>query len=109
MRKGAWGAGDIGLNQVLIAATIVFAGRTTGGVIAFQTAFAFFLLPHAVLGHPVFTTLFPHLAARGAAGDADGFARDLAEGHAVDGPAPPAGGGAARRGRAAGPVDRRGR
>jgi putative peptidoglycan lipid II flippase len=80
VRKGAWGAGDIGLNQVLILATIVFAGRTTGGVIAYQTAFAFFLLPHAVLGHPVFTTLFPHLAARGAAGDHDGFARDLAEG-----------------------------
>jgi putative peptidoglycan lipid II flippase len=80
VRKGAWGAGDIGLNQVLIAATIVFAGRTTGGVIAYQTAFAFFLLPHAVLGHPVFTTLFPHLAARGAAGDLVGFARDLSEG-----------------------------
>ncbi|HJR23914.1 MAG TPA: lipid II flippase MurJ, partial [Acidimicrobiales bacterium] len=80
VRKGAWGAGDIGLNQVLVAATIVFAGRTTGGVIAYQTAFAFFLLPHAVLGHPVFTTLFPHLSARAAAGDRGGFARDLAEG-----------------------------
>jgi putative peptidoglycan lipid II flippase len=80
VRKGAWGAGDIGLNQVVIAATLVFAGATTGGVIAYQTAFAFFLLPHAVLGHPVFTTLFPHLAARGAASDAPGFARDLAGG-----------------------------
>jgi putative peptidoglycan lipid II flippase len=80
MRKGAWGAGDIGLNQVMIAATVVFAGRTVGGVIAFQTAFTFFLLPHAVLGHPVFTSLFPHLAAHGAADDRDAFARDLGGG-----------------------------
>lgn len=80
LRKGAWGAGDIGLNQVLIAVTIVLAGRTTGGVIAYQTAFAFFLLPHAVLGHPVFTALFPQLSRHGATGDHARFAQDLALG-----------------------------
>lgn len=80
LRKGAWGAGDIGLNQVMVTATVIFAGRTAGGVIAYQTAFSFFLLPHAVLAHPVFTTLFPHLATHGAAGDRDAFARDLTDG-----------------------------
>ena len=75
-RKGAWGAGDIGLNQVLVLATVVFAGRVPGGVIAYQTAFTFFLLPHAVLAHPIFTVRFPELAAYGAAGDNDGFAAD---------------------------------
>ena len=77
-RKGAWGAGDIGLNQVLVAATVVFAGRVPGGVIAYQTAFTFFLLPHAVLAHPIFTVRFPELAAYGAAGDNDGFAAEVA-------------------------------
>ena len=77
-RKGAWGAGDIGLNQVLVLATVVFAGRVPGGVIAYQTAFTFFLLPHAVLAHPIFTVRFPELSAHGAAGDNDAFAADVA-------------------------------
>ena len=59
-------------------ATVVFAGRVPGGVIAYQTAFTFFLLPHAVLAHPIFTVRFPELAAHGAAGDNDGFAADVA-------------------------------
>jgi putative peptidoglycan lipid II flippase len=79
-RKGAWGAGDIGLNQVLVAATIVFAGRVDGGVIAYQTAFTFFLLPHAVLAHPIFTARFPELSAHGAGGDHGAFARNLSAG-----------------------------
>jgi putative peptidoglycan lipid II flippase len=79
-RKGAWGAGDIGLNQVLVAATIVFAGRVDGGVIAYQTAFTFFLLPHAVLAHPIFTARFPELSAHGADGNHEAFARNLSAG-----------------------------
>jgi putative peptidoglycan lipid II flippase len=79
-RKGAWGAGDIGLNQVLVAATVVFAGRVQGGVIAYQTAFTFFLLPHAVLAHPIFTARFPELSAHGAVGDNDAFATDVSSG-----------------------------
>ena len=79
-RKGAWGAGDIGLNQVLVAATVVFAGRVDGGVIAYQTAFTFFLLPHAVLAHPIFTARFPELSAHGAEGNHDAFARNLSPG-----------------------------
>jgi putative peptidoglycan lipid II flippase len=79
-RKGAWGAGDIGLNQVMVAATIVFAGQVDGGVIAYQTAFTFFLLPHAVLAHPIFTARFPELSMHGAVGDHRAFARNLSAG-----------------------------
>lgn len=79
-RKGVWGAGDIGLNQVMVAATVVFAGRVSGGVIAYQTAFTFFVLPHAILAHPIFTALFPRLSAHGAAGDLASFAGDVAGG-----------------------------
>jgi len=79
-RKGAWGAGDIGLNQVMVVATVVFAGRVDGGVIAYQTAFTFFVLPHAILAYPIFTALFPRLSAHGAAGDLASFAADVAGG-----------------------------
>lgn len=81
MRRGAWAAGHVGLNQVLVIVTVVLAGRIEGGVIAYQTAFTFFLLPHALLAHPIFTSLYPRLAATGAAGaDLDGFATTLGRG-----------------------------
>ena len=79
-RRGLWGAGHVGLNEVLILATVVFAGSVTGGVIAYQTAFTFFLLPHALLAHPIFTTLYPRLSRRGAAGEHAAFAQDLSLG-----------------------------
>lgn len=76
-RRGLWGAGHVGLNEVLIISTVVLAGAVTGGVIAYQTAFTFFLLPHALLAHPIFTTLYPRLSRRGSAGDTEAFASDL--------------------------------
>lgn len=79
-RKGLWGAGHVGLNQVLVGATIVFAGQVVGGVLAYQIAFTFFLLPHAVLAHPIFTTLFPRLSAHAAVGRNVDFADDVSLG-----------------------------
>lgn len=84
IRRGAWATGHVGLNQVLVIATVILAGRIEGGVIAYQTAFTFFLLPHALLAHPIFTSLYPRLAATGAAGgvdaDLDGFTTTLGRG-----------------------------
>jgi putative peptidoglycan lipid II flippase len=76
-RKGVWGAGHVGLNQALVAATIIFAGRVPGGVIAYQIAFTFFLLPHALLAHPIFTALFPRLSTHASAGAMSEFAADV--------------------------------
>jgi putative peptidoglycan lipid II flippase len=78
--RGLWAAGHVGLNQILVLVTVVLAGQVAGGVIAYQTAFTFFLLPHALLAHPIFTALYPRLAAAGAAGETGPFARDLARG-----------------------------
>lgn len=78
--RGLWGAGHVGLNEVLTIATVVLAGAVTGGVIAYQTAFTFFLLPHAMLAHPIFTTLFPGLARHGRRRDDEAFAEALAGG-----------------------------
>ena len=77
VRRGAWAAGHVGLNEVLIGVTIILAGRVDGGVIAYQTAFMFFLLPHALIGYPIFTALFPRLSRKAATDDVDGFAADL--------------------------------
>ena len=79
-RRGLWGAGHVGLNEVMMLATVFFAGWVNGGVIAFQTAFTFFLLPHALLAHPIFTALYPRLSRQGAAGDLPAFARNLSLG-----------------------------
>jgi putative peptidoglycan lipid II flippase len=76
-RQGAWAAAYLALSQVLIATTLVLANRVEGGVVAYQIAFTFFLLPHALLAHPVSTALYPRLAA---AGDAGTFVARLGDG-----------------------------
>ena len=68
-REGVWAGSLIGAHQVLLAATLVLANRIEGGVVATQLAFTFFLLPHALLAHPVYTSAFPTLASHAAAGD----------------------------------------
>lgn len=61
-RDGAWAAGLLALNQLLIVTTLILANRIEGGVVAYHIAFQVFLLPFALLAHPVTTTLYPHLA-----------------------------------------------
>jgi putative peptidoglycan lipid II flippase len=78
--QGAWAAGHLGLNQIFAMATVIVAGRTTGGVIAYQIAFTFFLLPYALLANPLTTTLYPRLAAGAAADRIDDVRDDLSWG-----------------------------
>jgi putative peptidoglycan lipid II flippase len=65
-RQGLWAAAFLALNQVLIAVTLVLANRVEGGVVAFQIAFTFFLLPFAVFANPIFTALYPRLSSEAA-------------------------------------------
>ncbi len=76
-RAGAWGAVYLAMSQVLVAVTLVLANRVEGGVVAYHIAFTTFLLPFAVLAHPVLTTAYPGLAADAAAGRWDGYASAL--------------------------------
>lgn len=78
--RGAWAAGHLGVNQLVALATVVLANGVVGGVVAYQVALTFFLLPYALLANPVTTTLYPRLAARAAGGDRDAFAAELAWG-----------------------------
>lgn len=80
VHQGMWAAGHIGLNQVLVLSTVVLANGVPGGAIAFTTAFTLFLLPHAVLAHPVATALSPRLAAHAHRHEDQLFADDLGRG-----------------------------
>ena len=79
-RVGAWGAAYLATSQMLLAVTLVLANRVAGGVVAYQVAWTFVLLPHALLAHPMFTALYPRLAAHAHRGDWDRFGRDVAAG-----------------------------
>lgn len=72
-RVGMWGAVMLAAAQVLIGVTLVLANRVEGGVVAYTIAFTFFLLPHAVIAHPVYTALYPRLAAHVHAGERAAF------------------------------------
>lgn len=79
-RAGIWGAVYLMMSQLLIAVTLVLANRVEGGVVAYHIAFTTFLLPFAVLAHPVLTTVYPGLAADAHAGRWAGFAEALGRG-----------------------------
>jgi putative peptidoglycan lipid II flippase len=75
-RAGAWAGVLLAATQLLIGVTLVLANRVAGGVVAFQIAFTFFLLPFALLAHPVITAVFPRLAEHVHGGDRAAFRRD---------------------------------
>jgi putative peptidoglycan lipid II flippase len=63
-----------------VGVTLVLANRVEGGVVAYHIAFTTFLLPFAVLAHPVLTTLYPELAAEAEVGRWPAFAQALGRG-----------------------------
>ena len=79
-RPGAWAAGYLALNQLLIAVTLVLANRVAGGVVAYQIAYTFFLLPYAVLAQPIMTTLFSRLSSDALADRWERFSTTVGDG-----------------------------
>jgi len=76
-RAGIWGVVYLTMSQLLVAVTLVLANRVEGGVVAYHIAFTAFLLPFALLAHPVLTTVYPGLAADAGAGRWTAFAESL--------------------------------
>lgn len=72
-RQGLWAGAFLALTQVLLLAAAVLANVVEGGVIIYQFAYTFFLLPHALVAIPVFTALYPSLARAAHGGDRPGF------------------------------------
>ncbi len=68
-RQGGWAALFLAMTQVLLAAVLVLGNPVEGGIVGYQVAFTFFLLPHALFALPVLNTLFPEAARRAQSGD----------------------------------------
>lgn len=78
-RVGLWGGVLLGAVQVLIAVTLVLANQVRGGVVAYQIAFTFFLLPVALVAHPIYTAVYPRLAAAAQGGRWQDFGADIGD------------------------------
>jgi putative peptidoglycan lipid II flippase len=75
-----WGGVLLAAVQVLLGVTLVLANQVRGGVVAYQIAFTFFLLPVALVAHPVFTALYPRFAAAAHSERWVDFAADVSDG-----------------------------
>jgi putative peptidoglycan lipid II flippase len=62
LRDALWASVVVVPAQLFLLGSLVVAGRVAGGVVACQIAFTLFLLPHALLGHPLATVLYPRVA-----------------------------------------------
>lgn len=79
-RTAVWGGVLLAVTQVLVGVTLVLANPVEGGVVAYQIAFTFFLLPFALVAHPVMTAVYPSLSAHALAERWDDFAAAVRSG-----------------------------
>ena len=79
-RLSSWLAGVVLANQASLALVMVLAGKTSGGVTAYQFSYQFFQLPYGLIAVSVASALMPDLAERWTAGDRAGFERRFATG-----------------------------
>ncbi len=79
-RLGVWALGYAGGYQASLIVVLLLANRVRGGVAAYQWAYTFFYVPHAVLGVAIFNVLFPAMAEHASMRDREGFAARLQDG-----------------------------
>ena len=80
VRLSSWAVVYVVINQVGLLVVLVLAGGLRGGVTAYQAAFIFFQLPHAIFSVSIMTALLPSLSEDWVRGDRGDFRRDLARG-----------------------------
>ena len=61
-RLGAWALGYAGGYQAGLIVVLVLANQIPGGVAAYQWAYVFFFVPHALFAAPIFHVLFPAMS-----------------------------------------------
>ena len=61
LRHSGWGVALHTAGGLLLGAAILACSGVTGGVVAYNAAWVFFLAPYAVLAQPVHTTILPEL------------------------------------------------
>jgi putative peptidoglycan lipid II flippase len=77
LRLSGWAGLQHAGTGVLLAAALLVGMGVSGGVVAYQVAFACFLVPYAVLALPLITAVLPELAGEARRGDLAGFGRSL--------------------------------
>jgi putative peptidoglycan lipid II flippase len=80
IRLSGWAVLYVVLNQLGLLVVIVLAGAQQGAYAAYQIAFIFFQLPHAIFSVSIMTALLPSLAQDWVRKDRADFRRDLARG-----------------------------
>lgn len=63
-RLGVWALSYAGGYQAGLIVVLLLANRVEGGFAAYQWAFTFFYLPHALFGVPIFNVLFTAMSER---------------------------------------------
>lgn len=79
-RLGVWALGYAGGYQAGLIIVLALANRVEGGVAAYQWAYTFFYLPHALFGVPIFSVLFTAMAEKAVVEDAVGVIERLRAG-----------------------------
>jgi len=60
-RQAGWGVVLHTSAGAILGGAIVFGGGVPGGVVAYQTAWVFFLAPYGILAQPIHTAILPEL------------------------------------------------
>ncbi|MGH2754051.1 MAG: murein biosynthesis integral membrane protein MurJ [Actinomycetota bacterium] len=79
-KLGVWALGYAGGYQAGLIAVLILANRVEGGVAAYQWAYTFFYLPHALFGVPIFSVLFTAMAEHAARHETAGVVNRLRDG-----------------------------
>ena len=80
VRLSGWVIAYVVINQLGLLVVIVLAGPVRGGYTAYQAAFIFFQLPHAIFSVSIMTALLPSLSEDWQRQDREDFRRTLARG-----------------------------
>jgi putative peptidoglycan lipid II flippase len=79
-RLGVWALGYAGGYQAGLIVVLIFANRVAGGVVAYQWAFTYFYLPHALFAVPIFSVLFTAMSEHVARGEERALVSRLQDG-----------------------------
>lgn len=82
-RVGAWALGYAGGYQAGLVVVLLLANRIAGGVAAYQWAYTFFYLPHALFAVPIFAVLFTAMSEHAALEDRAAIVSRLQSGLAM--------------------------
>lgn len=82
-RLGVWALGYAGGYQAGLIVVLLLANKVRGGVAAYQWAYTFFYLPHALFGVPIFNVLFTTMSEHAARDEVQSAIARLRDGLAM--------------------------